>query len=356
MWRALLVGVSLALALPGCGDPGPRAALDTYLSRLSRPLDADVPSWAAVDPPPPPRSAELRVPVTAGRLDALDFLALRGCRLQATVGKRNSSLGRLAPPSQTLLLELEFLRLAPACVETLRADGRDALAITLENAAASKREALPLRIYNATLASEEFRAFWQGGAGPLAHYPKNTSSAPTLALDALLASSERWLAGDYRADNRQVEILLSEIATGDGGRLRRALALQGAALDVANGMLASRAPLCRGSLQPREADIVKNVVARFFVEGVQPWSAALGRRRHELLPPITRLEDLLAPVLPEAYRHWQTRRDAALTRAADAPRQHVEQVQATLEGCARDRNARSPLGQARLSTSGGTAA
>jgi hypothetical protein len=354
MWRALLVGA--ALALSGCTDPGPRAALDTYLSRLARPLDAAVPEWQVATTPPPPRSADLRVPVAAGRLDALDFLALRGCHLQATVGKRNSSLGRLAPPSQTLLLELEFLHFAPACVETLRSDGREDLAVTLEQAAARKREELPLRIYNATLASEEFRAFWQGGAGPLAHYPENTSSAPALALDALVAASERWLAGDYRADNRQVEILLSEIARGDGGRLRRALAMQSAALDAANGLLASRTPLCRGPLQPREADIVRNVVARFFVEGVQPWSAALGRRRHDLLPPLTRLESLLAQVLPESYRQWQTQRDRAIVRAADAPRQHVQQVQATLEGCARDRNARSPLGQVRPKPSAGTAA
>ena len=101
------------------------------------------------------------MPVTRDGLDALDFLALRGCALQVTIGKRNSSLGRLAPPSQALLLDLEFLRLAPACIDQLRAQQETELADLLRSAANHKRADLPRRVFNATLGAEEFQSFWQ---------------------------------------------------------------------------------------------------------------------------------------------------------------------------------------------------
>jgi len=251
-----------------------------------------------------------------------------------TVGKRNSSLGRLAAPSQRLLLELEFLRLAPACSERLRGEGREELAATLDRAAAGKREKLPARIYNATLGSREFRAFWQAPAS-LGAYPAETSSEPVSALAAIDALAARWLDGDYRADNQAFELLLSTVARGDGGALLAALALQREALARADAVLARRAaegPLCRGGLVPGEVDVLRTVVRKFFVGGVQPWSAAVDRRRQRLMPPLQALEDRLAPVLPPAYRQWRRRRGEALA-AARAPRQHVEAVLNLIADC-----------------------
>ncbi len=322
----------LIVLLAGCADPGPGAAFETYLSRLERPLETAAPDWEPAASPRPPRPAKLRIPIAPGRLDAIDFLALRGCELQVTVGKRNSSLGRLAPPSQQLLLELEFLRLAPACVQHLESEGRDELAAELDAALVSKRRALPARIYNATLATEEFRSLWQTPQG-LGDYPGATSSAPISALDAINALVTRWLGGNYTVDNRDFEILLSEVAKGDAGALMMALNLQRAGLSAANEMLQARGRLCEGSLVPAEVDIFRTVVEKFFIRGIQPWSASLGQREHGLLPPVRDLEARLAAVLPEPYREWQSQRDTALDAATDAPRGHVQAVQAVLEDC-----------------------
>lgn len=327
---------ALLLALmAGCGNPGPEQAFDTYLSRLERPLETAPPAWERQPAPHPPRPARLRIPLAPGRLAALDFLALRGCELQVTVGKRNSSLGRLAPPSQELLLELEFLRLAPACIEYLKDEDREALAAELSAALDSKRRQLPGRIYNATLATDEFRRLWQAPQ-VLGDYPEATSSAPLSALDAINALTSRWLAGDYSANNRDFEMLLSEIAKGDAGSLLAALNLQKAALEGANVMLRAHRDgggFCQGSLRSPDLDIFKNVVEKFFIKGIQPWSAALSQRLHGLVPSVRQLEAQLSAVLPPAYREWQLQRDSSLDTANQAPRQHVRQVQQTLEDC-----------------------
>lgn len=334
MARRVLSTLLLAAVLGACSRGGPGDELERYVNRLEGALDSAAPAARDADPLLPPRVGALQLTVPGDSIDALDFLALRGCALQVTVGKRNSSLGRLAAPSQRLLLELEFLRLAPACSEQLRAEGRDELAATLDRAAAAKRERLPARIFNATLGSEEFRAFWRAPAA-LGSYPAQTSSEPVSALAAIDALAARWLAGDYSADNESFELLLSSVARGDGGALLAALTLQRKALARADGVLARRAaegPLCPGGLVPGEVDVLRTVVRKFFVGGVQPWSAAVDRRRQQLLPPLKALEDRLGAVLPPAYVQWRERRDEALA-AAEAPRQHVEAILDLLAGC-----------------------
>ena len=76
-----------------------------------------------------------------------------------------------------------------------------------------------------------------------------------------------------------------------------------------------------------------NVIRLFFVDGIQPRSARLGQRYHELLPPVQALESLLAGVLPANYAQWQTERDVVLADYAAAPVTHVRQLQELLESC-----------------------
>ncbi len=330
-----LWGLAIALTLAGCGGSGPDAAFAEYLARLGRTLSEAAPPVAPAALPARPRPGLLQVDIPPAKIDTLDFLALSGCALQVTIGRRNSSLGRLARPSQRLLLELEYLRLAPECIEYQRGHGRAALADTLQQAWDDKRRLLPAFIFNATLGSSEYLAFWQPSAAP-GNYPAQIGSTALDGLRGVNAMARRWLAGEFSADNLEFEILLGEVAAGDGGALLQALALQDAWLAAADGMVAARlarGPLCAPGFRLPAADILPRVVRRFFIEGIQPRAAALGRRYHELLPPVAELEQLLAGALPDAYRDWQLRRDAALATAATAPRRHVERLQALLAPC-----------------------
>jgi hypothetical protein len=119
-------------------------------------------------------------------------------------------------------------------------------------------------IFNATLGGTEYRALWHTPA----HATNSSLAIP--ALQAINGHARRWLAGDYRADNRTFEILLSEVTAGDGGALLQALASQ---------------------------------------DGCY----------RELLPPVAALEELLSSALPPGYRDWVSERNAQLAKLEAAP-------------------------------------
>jgi hypothetical protein len=337
MFRLFYRGAALllAVALTGCGETGPEAALAEYNGRLQRTLEVDPGTLNQLTPALPPRSGELQLDISSGAIGTLDFMALSGCAVQTNIGRRNSSLGRVAAPSQRLLLDLEFLQLAPACIATMNERDETALTTALTEAYDQKKIQLGKRIFNATLGGPEYRQLWRNQAEP-ATYPANTSSLVVSALEAIDALSTRWLAGDYRADNRQFEIYLSEVAAGDGGELWRALAIQQAWLSLADEMLQIRAtqdPLCQPGRQLPEAGILKTVVHKFFIGGVQPHAAALARRYHNLLPPLLALEQQVGGAVPKLYRQWADTRNQQLTRMLTAPRLHVEQIKRLLDPC-----------------------
>ncbi|MEH6591158.1 MAG: DUF3080 family protein [Halioglobus sp.] len=328
------------LWLCGCGQNGPEQHLDNYLQRLANTLDANVPVIHQRSVPRLANRAQLRLDLPSANLGALDFLALRGCALQVTIGKRNSSLGRLASDSQRLLLELEYLQHAPKCIEQMRAEGRLEIVRTLTDAQTLKQQQLPGLIYNASLANVEFYRFWRKPA-ELGPYPANTSSLVISAVGRLSGYIQRWLSGDYRADNRDFEILLSEVAKGDGGALLQSLALQESRLAAGNTLLKrrlARGPLCAPGYRAAAADILPVVIRKYFIGDVQPWSAALGRRHYELLPVIERLEQQLNAALPETYTHWQNQRSQILSLMVEAPAAHVGQLKAALAPCQTQQN------------------
>jgi hypothetical protein len=325
--------VLAACLVTGCGASSD-VPLDNYLTRLGRSLDRTIePTVNRL--PPLPRARDLQFDLRSGSINLLEMLALRGCELSITIGKSNSSLGKLANDSQRLLLELEFLSLAPACIDSLDPTGDAELITILQEAVANKRRQLPARVWNATLGGPEFRAFWKR-PGSLGNYPENTGSQIVTALARLAELSTRWLDGDYQAGSEELEILLSDVRLGDGGALLASLELQRAGLASAAPALrdrTERAPICLGKAPSPEGKIVDTVVRKFFIGEVQPWSVQLARRRIELMSPVLALELNLAKVVPPAYRQWSSRRDQLLESAVQAPRDHARSLADLLEIC-----------------------
>jgi len=349
LWRALrlrplqagkrctlrVLGPALLALLGACAPGGGEERLQTYADRLQRPLDTQGASSPLQGVPIPPRAEALQIPLAGSDLDGLDFLRLRGCALQNTVARRNSSLGRLAPPSQRLLLELAFLRDAPACIRVQEEKGNAELARLLAEALGQKRAQLPARLFNATLGSREYRDFWRSNSG-LGAYPETAGSQVVTALEQITGSAKSWLGGDFQADGAALELALGAIAQGDGGELIAALELQARTLDMLNDAIdrtIQAGPLCTPALRPANAPILRTVVQKFFIGGVQPWAADVNQRYHLLLKPIRRLEALLAEALPPAYGTWRDARDAALDQTRSAPATHVRRLQALLGPC-----------------------
>lgn len=326
----------MLLVLTGCEAPDLDAKFDNYLTRLGTTLEVKTFPPPPTEAPRPPRTARLQIKIPGDSVDTLDFMALTGCAVQVTIGKRNSSLGLMARPSQKLLLELEYLRLAPDCVKHLRANNQEQLATTLEQSWELKRTHIPQLIFNATLASEEFRAFWRASPIP-GEYPPVSSSVVIAALGSINHDAKRWMNGDYRADNREFELRLSEIAGGDAGAVLQSLARQKDWLTEANRLLEERleqGPLCAPGVRHEAADILPTVVRKYFIGDLQPGAAQMERRIYELLPAVTKLEETLANALAPAYLKWQAARNDLLQRARSAPARHVSRLQQAQADCA----------------------
>ena len=327
------------LLLAGCGqsDSG-LAHLNEYLSRLSTVTGTALASQALprfdLAPPLPDKAG----PASNQQIDLIDFLSLTGCSLQVNLGRRNTQLGRTASPSQRLLLDLEFLDLAPACIDLLESRGDTALATTIRVASDDRKQSLPSAVFDVVLLGGEWRAFWH--ANPtLGDYPRQTSSLVEQTITSLSTMTAPWLNGNWSADNRAFELLLSDVRAGDGGELLLATSQLVWALERANALLTktqSERPLCPFGQPTERSRALKRVVQQFFVANVQPWVVSLRRRAELIHEPTQRLETLLASSITQPYRHWMAARDALLSQLTQMTRQHVQTVQATLTRCQQD--------------------
>jgi hypothetical protein len=331
--RLTVLLFSLPALLGGCGN-SPDTPLPNYLERLQRTLDRPIePIAHRLAPLPRPRLLRIELETTA--IDLLDMLALGDCALAVTIGKANSSLGKLARDSQKLLLELEFLERVPGCIAELRSRDKQELAATLLAARERKHRDLPARIWNATLGGPEFRSFWKRPLH-LHGYPAATGGEVPTALEELHALVEAWMSGQYLVGHARLEELLGTIRSGDGGSLLAAQEAQQLSLTAATAAVRERldgSALCFDNRPSEVGRILDNVVRKYFVGEVQPWSVALARRENRLLAPLLALESSLASVLPAHYRAWRQERDTVFTDGASAPGKHARAIADLLETC-----------------------
>jgi hypothetical protein len=252
--------------LGGCEPGGADTPFEIYRDKRTAVLTVAHPANIFTSVPLLPKVDVLHLNTDSANEGVVDFLDVRGCALQSTILKQNSNLGRNAKPSQRLMLELEYLQLAPACISRLQEHNNTALAETLEQRRQLQQRHLPALIFNATLGSEEYRAFWRPTPAP-GQYPPVEPCVTLSALEAINHHVRRWLSGDYRAQQREFELLLSEVAGGNGGTL----------------------------LEQEKA-----------------------HHYRELHKAITLLEAQLAPSLPARYRSWKAQRHETLARIGRA--------------------------------------
>ncbi|WP_341503877.1 DUF3080 family protein [Gallaecimonas sp. GXIMD4217] len=155
-WPWLLAG----LLLCGCERSG--GPLVDYPQRLANVLDvphepSPLPVLAAGGGRPwAAPQAEITIGLT-------ELYALRKCNLGALIGARNSALGKVAPPSQRFLYEVELLHGLNHCDQAPAKTRQLA-----ERLAAQKAPALPLAAWHLVSQDDAFRRNWRHGVAPLA--------------------------------------------------------------------------------------------------------------------------------------------------------------------------------------------
>lgn len=334
--HAIIIAIfSIASLLAGCGDtPLGESLLVNYIERLTNTLSVDQPDRPAIDPPRIVEFEIAPIPIETQSIGLIDLLSVTDCELKVNIARRNTLLAKNASPSQQLLLDLEFLRLAPACIDTLKSSGDDKLAEIIKEARELRDQQLPARIFNAVIAGPEWQALWSAPLS-LGDYPEQSSDDEAQALNALAHRIERWLSGDWDREDEMIELVLSELRTGAGGSLLLAASTQQAFLAQASKLLevTTRDELCRRGEATQTSVVLNTVIQKYFAGEVQGWLSAINQRHYALLRGVESIESSLNAVLTNEYREWQSTREVTTEYLFSAPRSHVAAIKATQGPC-----------------------
>ena len=326
---------SVASLLAGCGDKSfGEGLLENYIGRLSNTLSADKPDRPAIDPPRIVEFDISPIPIEKQSIGLIDLLSVTDCELKVNIARRNTLLAKNASPSQTLLLDLEFLRLAPACIDMLKSSGDAELAEIISEAREQRDQQLPARIFNAVIAGPEWQALWSAPLS-LGDYPEQSSDDEAQALNALAHRIERWLSGNWDRDDEMIELVLSELRTGAGGSLLLAATTQQAFLAQASKLLEAtpRDELCRHGEATEASIVLHTVITKYFAGEVQGWLSTVNQRHYALLRGVESIESSLNAVLTNEYREWQATRESTTEYLFTAPRAHVSAIKSTQDPC-----------------------
>lgn len=310
MWR-LLCATFLALTLVGCdsfSEAEPMMA--EYLDRLGRVLDtspAEIGSLTAAMPLPRRRERLLVMPELG--LGMLDFLSLYRCELQYVVGEKNSVMGRVMQPVNRLRYEIRFIRAAEDCLPEIE---DPELRRTVQAAAASKRNSLPLAVWNATWGTEEIERLLTLSKG---YYPVAEGSGviSDLVLDlgqlnGIVESLNDERLGASLADLGAIHQRWQ--AEFRAGQLINSARLLIATLNAGTQTLQARLderPLCLNGKPNNQSTIVRNFFFGIYIEKVQPYMSDVSRARHQLIGELARLAEQQSSVMPESFRPWYQR-------------------------------------------------
>lgn len=351
--RPTLAWLPLALLLGGC-DPlaTPDSMLDEYVRRVGRVLEVE----ATLRPVPPapelPRRRERVLPTTEQTVGLLDFLGLYGCELQHLVGERNSGLGRVMHPASTLDYELRFIVAAEACAAQIQ---RESLRQVVREAARTKRDDLPVAIWNATWGTQEIETLFTRSRGLLPVDGARDRVAQVAAdLEALHETVKRIRAGDHTIGFTNMDPVLQRWLSSPelGQSLRSATALTVRLEDAA--MLVERRlgerPLCHRGHRNRKADTARSMFLTVYIGHVQPYMAAVQRTRGQLLPGV---QNLIPDNVPISDAMQIYVRQAVLDHGEDsvwhaldvATQRHTRAWQALLAQCGMTPGQREDNGQ-----------
>lgn len=309
------------IGLVGCSDT-PQAMLDDYLDRVARALQVERVSQLTQAPIDEANSRTSGVDVLAAlpsrkafavpepeqSIDLLEFLSLSSCELGRTLGERNSSLGKLAPPSQRLHLQRDILLAAPECISGLQ-ETDPTLAQRLTSMMTAKQDARMQYWWNGWFTSHEWQALLSLGAPLLPHSVSQSEVDPgasdaqlaTLqAFDYLIAQGQRWAQGRLDYDSAEMEFhqqqwLASEAiggwrATNDA--LRRMSLM---ATEQLHQRLGDRKLCPQGNKTP-QAEIVQTVFHKFYAGQVQPYLSRSERFADALEQRLASVSELLVLV------------------------------------------------------------
>lgn len=341
MTARMLLGLAIGLLLAGCNPfSSAESMMDEYVERVGRVLERD-PVFSDLPPASPlPRRRDRRLPMPELDMGMLDFLSLYGCELQVVVGEKNSVMGKVMQPLNLLRYELRFIEAGEQCLPEI---SRESVKESLEEAIASKKETLPVVLWNGTWGVEEMESLFTLAKGD---YPIAPEGNPVsdLAIDAnrLNDLTEQLLRGDLSPSLDFLGAVQQRWqAEYRAGQLINSARLLIARLEDASALLEQRIngrPLCLDGKPNNQSDIVQSMFFSVYIDKVQPYMSDLRQARRQLIEPLYQLAALQRDTMPAAFRDWYRYHladgEESLWRRLDqAMAEHTRLWQGLLEQC-----------------------
>lgn len=339
LWRPSLISIPLFLWLTACSSGSDVMLLD-YQQRVARVLELDIQtatdSELNLSPLPRIRARDMQLDLADQRIDLLDFLRLSNCALGRVIGQKNSSLGKMAAPSQRLHLERDILTLGPECVAQIE-QNQPELATKLTDIFEVKRQQRMASWWNAWFTSEEWQQFINPGTELIAAGEPEPAALSTAlqAYDYALQQGELWRQMQFDYDSEEMEFhqqqwLFSEAM---GQWLTSQRFISRVSYQVAN-VLQQRQddrPICPLGRRTKRSEILHTVFLKFYIGQFQPYVSRVDRFGAELLQRLEQGMALVAP--PPLAQQWHQAIIAERQQMRDFNMLHVKAWQATLRQC-----------------------
>lgn len=279
--------------------------MDEYVERVGRVLDVE-PAFSEIPPAKQiPRRRHRVLPMPELELSMLDFLSLYACELQYVVGEKNSVMGKVMQPLNRLRYEVRFIQSAGECLKTVEDEDLQGV---LKEAIRSKRESLPVAIWNATWGAEEVETLFSlakgyypvEAAGPVSDLSREAHQLNKSVAQLLEQNLEvdlgfwgqvhqRWQA-EYRA-----------------GQLINSAHLVTTRLEDATRVMEQRLenrPLCLNGRPNNQSEIVQSMFFSVYIGKIQPYLADLRRARTDLIEPLSELAGMQTSHMPVHFQQW----------------------------------------------------
>lgn len=303
----LAVLLAIGLLLSGCNPfSSAEPMMDEYVERVARVLELG-PEFSDLPPASNlPRRRERQLDMPELDMGMLDFLSLYGCELQYVIGEKNSVMGKVMQPLNRLRYELRFIEAGEDCLPEI---SREGIRESLEEAIASKKETLPVVVWNATWGVEEMESLFTLAKG---NYPVAPEGNPVsdLAIDAnrLNQTVEQLLGGDLSPSlDFAGGVQQRWQAEYRAGQLINSARLLIARLTDASALLEQRTngrPLCLDGKPNNQSDIVQSMFFSVYIEKIQPYMGDVRQARNQLIEPLSQLAAMQQLTMPAAFRDW----------------------------------------------------
>lgn len=281
---ACLYSLLTCLLLSACSDK-PTDINEQYQQRLATALDKPFPETAKLANLKLAPIANNNKPAQSQQLSILQLAQLSHCKLNTLIAEHNSQLGKVATAAGKLTYQIQFIQLAPSCLEKLNPESKSYQAIQQE--LASKKQRL-LKQFNHLLYNDpELKRTWQ-----LTSYALDTNLAglveTELALQNLLTLKQQIIQQQYaQIDSQALYPLLSLLRQFNFSQaLVSAVRQQTYFNHSTSRYLASIElnELCNPLKNKRQAQIASNVFKKYYLAQLQPYQAQLSGALERLMP------------------------------------------------------------------------